>query len=322
MNRPQICHRLRLRRTCSSILLCALPAVTLVGCQLPDLSGFAASAITVRSSLGQARSIYRPFVVQYNKSETEQFDLSWKTIETATDALVEYAQSLEAIAAAGKKGAEGAAELVGSIDKLTTKFGAAGLVGSEAANTFVALYGEAAKGMAAHTLAATTERAQPLIDAICTILAEKVADNLGARIPIIFDVIKSRIEARYRDVDKAFDELVEKRSALLNPLRNNEPADWADSDVNNLAKLDAVLLRLQPRRDAFQQELADARKLQARQERLFMQMGVTFRAFAAEHRSIRATLEANRAFTLTNVQHAAGELDKLIERIEEIRDNG
>jgi len=323
MHERRVFRRSHSRAGCFGTLLIILAATTVGGCQVPDLAGFSQSAITVRTSLGEAKSIYRPFVVQYDQTEIKTFDDDWLKVEAAADALVEYAQSLEAIAAAGQKGAEGAQKLMESVNKLAGRFDAAGIAGT-AGDIFKAVYGETAKAIAAHTLAETTREAQPLIDRICKILADKVADNFGKRLATIYTAVKSRIDDSYPDIAKAaqYERLVATRADLLSQLGTSKPDTWPESTVKALGDLDAVLGRLQPRYEAWQQAINEAEALRDRQEALLRQLGVTIRAFAAEHGSLRATVEANRSFTLTNVQFAAGELTKLIDRIEEIRNHG
>lgn len=302
---------------CASVFF----AVILTSCKLPDLTGFSASAISMRTSLDQAESIYRPFVEQHKPDSIKKFDEDWKKIEVAADSLVKYAQSLEAITAAGEKGAEGAQQLAKSVDELASKFDATALAGSVGADIFAEVYGAAVTSIAANTLAETTAKAQPLIDRICADLADKVFDNLAGDIPTLYSGQKRKIDMEYADVAGLYEILINKRAGYIKPLAAKAPDEWTEDEQAKLEMLDELLVRMQPRHAEWKQAIKNAEKLSDNQQQLLKQLGTTVRAFAAEHRSIQAAVEANRTFSLSNVQYAAGELDRLVQRIEEIQDD-
>jgi len=116
-----------LRRVAFLLALASL----LPACRLPDVSSFVESSVVVRTSMGQAGAEYRPFVEEFVPDRLDRFDADWARFEEACDALIEYAQSLDAIVAAGKTGADGAKELAASVDALVGRVGVSGIAASE-----------------------------------------------------------------------------------------------------------------------------------------------------------------------------------------------
>jgi hypothetical protein len=298
--------------------LALLPA-----CKLPDVSDFCESAAALRSGLEEAEAAYAPFVAgSLSLSKQKEFADSWSTIEGSADALVAYAQSLDAIVAGGNKGEAGAKELAKSVDTLVTRVGAVGIATSEIASVMADVWGLAAKGIAAKQLAEATGEAHPYVDAICRILADKVASNLADDFDTICEQAKSEIDGRYPDVSGAWDLLIARRGRLTGSLASADPASWTPAVIQELDSIDSLLVRLRPQAEEWKKDIRDAERLRDLQKSLMLQIGVAARALAAEHGSLKAAILANRSISLNHVMHAANGLKALVVRIQEVKDNG
>lgn len=312
-------------RQTSPALLAALLTVSacvLTACKVPNLSGFVDSATAVQSSMVQAGVEYRPIVEEFAPNQLDQFNEDWATVEGATDALVEYAQSINEIAAAGRDGAKGAKELADSVDQLVGRVGQFGIAASEITSVITDLYGIGAQAIAVKKLADTTEDAQAYIDAICTILADRVIDELADDLDLVQVAAEVEIDDAFPEVSENYDSLLESRKTLVTGLAEEQPDAWPPATVSQLAQVDQALAGLQPRYDEYQDALRQSRRLREEQKRLFAQLAISLRAFAEEHRALKASIESNSQFSLTTVQHATSEIRVIMGRIREIRDDG
>ncbi|MFI5401963.1 MAG: hypothetical protein ACHQ1G_03430 [Planctomycetota bacterium] len=105
---------------------------------------------------------------------------NWTARNKAMTALLRYAQSLDAIAAAGRSGAESAGEVAASVQGLAE---AAGIVIPGSAEALAVatdaakfIYGQLATIRAAHQLAEALDDAQPAIERIAEVLRKDLAD--------------------------------------------------------------------------------------------------------------------------------------------------
>lgn len=298
-------------------------ATLLTGCRLPDITGFSESAATLRASLDQAEAAYAPFVGDnLDQAQKRDFDDNWKKIEGSADALVAYAQSLDALVSAGKKGSEGAKELAGSVDQLLSRVGVAGIAASEITSMASDVWGLAAQGIAAKQLAEATGEAHPYVDAICRVIADKVAANLANDFDTIYEKVQSEIDGAHPDVSGAWDLLTARRARLTSSIAGQDPSSWAQTDLDQLNKIDLLLTQLRPQAEKWKKRIREAERLRDTQKALMLQIGAAARALASEHGALKAAILANKTLNMTNVMFASEGLRDLVNRVEEIKDNG
>ncbi len=315
----------RLPRGPAGRLLVAL-ALWLPACAQPDVSGFVESTIAVRSSLAHAGSAFRPFIEQRTPDLLERFDEDWANVLDASDALVEYARSLDAIVAAGRTGPQGAADLAEGVDRLVGRVGGAGVAASEITAVIADVYGIAATAVAARRLSEAVGEAHPYVDAVCRILEQDVVLEIEDDLLVIYEAVLADIDDRYSDVAGNYERLIDRRTRLLERLAGADVASWSSEEparaLAQLEQVDAVLARLEGRREAHQRDIRAAELRRDAQRDLLRRLAATLRALAAEHATLRATVEAHREFSMTSVRRAAHELAKLVDQIREIESNG
>lgn len=155
--------------------------VLLGGCSTPDLKPFADSTASLHQAMTQGQSIIRseidgmaqadnlpnPDQVQADK---EQLVKAFDARIAVMAAVVNYSDSLAAVAAAGQNGQTNAQALGDSIQKLADlagPYGEAVGAGTEIASQ---IYGLAAQALAAHSLRETTTKMNPLIQRVAVLI--------------------------------------------------------------------------------------------------------------------------------------------------------
>lgn len=148
------------------------------GCaSLPDTQSFTAATAGLRRAValsgstvvGELKSVPHPAA----NAQGTKLEAAWSTRNQAMSALVDYANSLQAIADAGNKGAEAAKKLADATKALTQSLGVFSLgtsaVAELAADTFSFANGQIAKARAARSLEASLAEIQPVIERIAAL---------------------------------------------------------------------------------------------------------------------------------------------------------
>ena len=179
---------MRHRTITSTAIMIALIIQT--GCApLPDLSGYTAATSTVRQSVASAGTavsseadragevMIGPANIEALRKAKAEFDTSWAKNRRAMDAMVRYASSIEAIAAAGNQGAKSAGAVA---DQLQGLIGALGLPIAPAVgvvlNTGEKLFAQLALVRAAKSLKASLAAADPAVRELQGILSDNIAE--------------------------------------------------------------------------------------------------------------------------------------------------
>lgn len=166
----------------------AVPLFALASCApLPDLSGYTAATTSVRQSavtVGQA--VEREISSATSAASSDQareslkqsqaaFSAAWQHNVGAMDAMIRYAQSIEAIASAGNDGAKSAGRVADAVRDLAGSLGLPiGPVVGLVSETGVKLYQQVALIRAARSLKASLVAADPAIQQLAMIAAANV----------------------------------------------------------------------------------------------------------------------------------------------------
>lgn len=160
-------------------------ALLLAGCQsLPDTQSFTDGTIALRHAVAASGGA----VVAELKTSPQadvvalgsDLEKSWQVRTRTMSALVAYAQSLQAITSAGRKGEESARSLAAAGTTLVQTLGlavpGAGSAGTLAVDTLTYAYGQIAKARAAKSLEAALAEMQPAVERIAEMLGQDLRD--------------------------------------------------------------------------------------------------------------------------------------------------
>jgi len=237
---------------------------------------------------------------------------NWKARIKAMTALLRYAQSLDAIAAAGRSGAESAGEVAASVQGLAEAAGIAipGSAEALAVATDAAkfIYGQLATIRAAHQLAEALDDAQPAIERIAEVLRKDLAD---------LDVVAQASDAATAvNLADEYNKLNSDRKSILLAMKALNPAKPEDrAEYETLTEL---LASIGPRYDAYQKEL------QAVEDRLNAVRAVidaTGRAldeWAAAHANLASAVRNKRLVGAQSLMASATELRELVKRMRDL----
>lgn len=162
-----------------------LVSILVSGCRLPDLKPFADSTADLHQAVVQCESVVRDDLVEAAElaqldpnspdHPARRFSAEWQKRIAAMTAIVEYTDSLAAIADAGKTGEANAEALANSVNSLLGALSA-----PTAPDNYIAiaktLYGVVAQVRAAAAFGKAVEAADPAIQGIATILIKDLAD--------------------------------------------------------------------------------------------------------------------------------------------------
>lgn len=148
---------------------------------LPDVRPFVQSTAEVRSAVITAGSVAVDELKSMPDGATyaEQLSAQWQSRVRAMDGLVDYADALQAIVAAGAQGASSVGALADSVGQLAA---AAGIVFPPAGTIAVAtdaakfVYGQIALMRSARALEKALEQSQPAVEHIARTIAKDLAD--------------------------------------------------------------------------------------------------------------------------------------------------
>lgn len=298
----------------------------LSGCaSLPDTQPFTDATLSLRSAVAASGTAVvaelRHTPLGHIEGSAKNLEDAWKTRDGVMSALVEYANSLQAITDAGKKGEESAKQLADAVNVLAQSLGAASLGASQggalAVETFGFVYGQIAKARAAKSLELALREIQPAIERIATLLAAdlvKLDELIQVAIMAEHDALETdnQREIGYRR------QLVDSRRQLMGVVGNELKKENANitkiERTDELGRLDQLLAATDGWNTAYTAE----QKTIAERGRIAREMiaatQAAFSTWAAGHARLLAAVRAKRTPSAVELAAAATRIRELVDR--------
>ena len=298
----------------------------LSGCaSLPDTQPFTDATLSLRSAVAASGTAVvaelRRTPLPGISSSATNLENAWKTRNGVMSALVEYANSLQAITDAGKKGEESAKQLADAVNVLAQSLGAASLGASEAGglaiDTFGYVYGQIAKARAAKSLELALGEIQPAIERIATLLAAdqvKLDELIQVAIEAEHDALETdnQREIGYRR------QLVDSRRQLMGIVGEELKKDKANitkiERTDELGRLGEMLAAT----DSWNLTYTNQQNTIAERGRIAREMiaatQAAFSDWAAGHARLLAAVRAKRTPSAVELAAAATRIRELVDR--------
>lgn len=304
------------------LLAVAAFSVLLAGCPaLPDLKPFADSTAQLQQAVDTSHTFMRQELLALPYPEGVGPDSpqhpanilarSWKGRTQAMEALVDYADSLSEIAAAGGTGGENAEALATSLN---------GLLGALSAPTVPAnyvavvkgLYGIVAQVRASQSFGQAVERADPAIQAIAELMSKDFAD-LDKILRVLPEKVTKDLKKPHADGLEYRRVLLQRRDALYRKLAS----DWEGrgEEVDQLDELNAQLEATRAWYDPLAEEI-DKTRARIEAERAILRSAERgFRQWAAVHAGLVRAIREHRKPSVRTLVGVALEIRALIEQL-------
>lgn len=300
-------------------------ALLLAGCpSLPDTQPFTDATVGLRGAVASSGTAVvaelKRNPVDGMAAQGAGLEKAWQVRTKAMTALVDYANSLQAIADSGRKGEESAQKLADAATTLVQTLGAANLAASSAAglaiDTFKFANGQIARARAAKSLEAALAEMQPAI--------ERIAELLAADLTDLDTIVQAAIDAQHDRLERDNQSEINYRQRLLAARRNlmGKAANQLDQGVNptalaggdDLKRTDELLAANEAWRTAYTAQQAAI----AERGRLASEMiGAAQAAFAdwtAAHARLLAAVRARRIPSMAELTDAAKRIRDLVDR--------
>lgn len=326
-----------IRRTLKSVPL--IFAGLLASCaDLPDLSGYTAATQQVKQSVAAAGDAVGSEIRAFNttladddvrkgqlKAAITSFDDSWKITVGSLDAMVKYAESLEAISDAGNKGAESAGKLANSLEELAAGIGLkpAGPIVGVTAETLAFIYGQIAKVRAAKSLATALDTSGPVIQQIGELVAKQVGSagnalriSIAAQRQFLISSSEGSVVARDQDIAKI-------EALLLNELgtelQKTSPNEVRIKQIRTQLETYAGARKsFKPLVETYQSRLADIETRGKNATRLLGSARSTLQSWSDAHADLVTAIRTRRPVTLTSLLAAVKEARAIIQKWEDL----
>ncbi|MBI2516551.1 MAG: hypothetical protein HYV95_06505 [Opitutae bacterium] len=300
-------------------------ALLLAGCpSLPDTQPFTDATVGLRSAVAASGTAVvaelKRNPVDGMAAQGASLEKAWQVRTKAMSALVDYANSLQAIADSGRKGEESAQKLADAATTLVQTLGAANLAASAGASlaidTFKFANGQIARARAAKSLEAALAEMQPAIERIAELFAADLTD-LDTLVQTTIDAQRDRLERDNQSEINYRRRLLAARRSLMAKAASQldeqvKPTALAGSD--DLKRADELLAA----NEAWHTAYAAQQAAIAERGRLAAEMlGAAQAAFAdwtAAHARLLAAVRAKRLPSMAELTAAAKRIQELVDR--------
>ena len=307
---------------CGLLLLCA-------GCTTPDLKPFADSTANMRQAVVQSQNIIRSEMTliaekslvadpsTLNLAKTNIPD-SFKPRVAFMEAVVNYTDSLAAVADAGKNGQANAQALGDSVQQLANVVGPYGQAVGAGATIFAQGYGEIAQARAFQALRKATEKAGPIIQRG----AELMSKDMGNIVTVLqsgeLDLTTSLQEPYQNDI------IIRNRLVKFRKQKSEEitaaigQTNWVPllaKHNQEMAELDAVLDRMDKWYLPLQKEEADVRERFEAEAGMVRNTEKAFKQWAKVHSDLMQSLRDNRQPNIRELVITVLEIKSEIEQL-------
>jgi hypothetical protein len=239
--------------------------------------------------------------------------------------MVAYAESLEAIASAGNKGAESARNVADSITKLAQSVGLAPAapVVDAVTDTAAFVFGEIAKVRAAKSLDEAVARSGPAIRRIGDLVSQQVT---GARRALDISIAAQKADLKVSPAGQIFRR--DQEVAAAEVAFQSSLAQTLQSDIANTAKIKQLQNQLaifasaragfKPSVDIYQTRLVTIVKREGAARQLLRSARSTLASWGAAHEELVTALRTRRSVTLTSLLAAVEEARAIIKKWEDL----
>lgn len=298
------------------VAVCAwvLGACLAGGCQLPDVGPFVEGTAQLKGAVAAGGAVVEQELrlAFDDPKRADELHANWEARNKAMSALLRYAQSIDAIVAAGNAGAESAGKVADSVKGLAEAAGLA-IPGGPAAAAVATdavkfLYGQIATIRAAGQLAAALDEAQPAVERVAQLM-RKDLDDLTVVIRAAEQVRTIKLQGKYKQLNSD-------RDSILGAMQKHNPGITAErGEYKALTELWAAI---KPEYDAYLQE---SKALDDRRMAAAAVIDATGRAldeWAAAHAELASAARHKRVASTQSLVAAAVELRDLVKRIRDL----
>ena len=299
--------------------LSLLVAVLFSGCaSLPEIGPFVDASAQLRAGVASSGDAVAAEVrrIEGGDKLADQLSAEWAARVQMCDALVRYADSLQAITEAGREGRQTAQSLADSVTALATAAKIA-LPGAQAVgvvtDTAKFIYQQIALARAANSLENSLTAVAPAVDEVATQIARDLK-SLEKILVVATDTSKNRLITSNSSMLGFRNQVNKTRESAYAKLSKTPPANLAKEleDVNKLVDATKSL------NDAYEKEIAEITKRRNSAGALIRASSDAINQWAAAHRQLVAAVKDRRPVNPQSLVDATRELRDLIKRMREL----
>lgn len=288
----------------------------LVGCQLPNVGPFVDATGQLKGAVASSgTAVELELRLMGADALAKDLKTNWAARDKAMTALLAYAESLDAIVAAGKSGAESAGKIADSLKGLA---GAAGVAipGSPemlavATDTAKFLYAQIANVRAAKQLSKALTEAQPAVEKIAELMRKDLMD-LDKIVQGANQIILTAASA-----EMSASGLQDQRKSLHGEMRKERDLTKS-ADREALAQLSQLLSNVDTRYAVYEAKLAaSAERLRASRQ-LINAADSALDSWTVGHAQLAVAARNKTTVSTKELLDAAVELRDLVKRIREL----
>ena len=298
-------------------LIAALTLAATACAPLPDLSPYAAATGSVRQSASAAGDALSAEFDNFAAVATDPpavaaqktaFATAWKTNLDALDALKRYADSMQAIAAAGNEGEKSAQKVADQVQALAGSLGIpiAPAVGP-IVSTGAKLFGQLQRIRGAKSLKESLVLADPAIRELEPILAANVASAQTAFLRLLKaqqDTLNTATAGNYGDFTGAAEQLTEGERQIAPQLGNNPNGAGAAALRDQLEGIAKARKALEPRLAEYAAKSGAIRERQRTGTALFGALRDALTAWTEAHAQLTNAVNNRQPVTFESLQEA------------------
>lgn len=305
---------------------CLAAAVALLsGCAtLPDTQGFTDATVSLRRAVASSGSAVvselKTAPLPAVSEQAKKLETAWSTRNKTMSALVDYANSLQAIADAGNKGAESAKKLADAANTLTQSLGAASFGTSAAASlavdTFSYAYGQIAKARAARSLEASLAEVQPAVERIAALFGADL--TASDEIVIVAVRLKRDALATANQSELGYRrQLLATQHELMGAIQSDLAEKKTPSSLTRVEELNRVAQLLTPM-ESWNSKYESQQAAIAERGRLAHEIIVAtqsaFADWATAHARLLVATRTKRLPSVSELMEATARINELVER--------
>jgi hypothetical protein len=308
-----------------------IPALVLLfsGCaNLPDTQPFTDATINLRSAVassggavvGELERTELPGV----KEQARNLEAAWNERNKLLTALVEYANSVQAIVDSGRSGAESATALAASVGRLAQVANivqpGAGEAGALITETAAFVYGHIAKARAAASLEKALTEVQPAL--------ERIALAMAGQMQSLDDLVRTAGKAQRDELRIANqanlayrNSLAAAHERLMNQLRSELDAGKKPSELaqtEELRRLEDLLAATDSWFGPLQEQISTIGERERLSRQLITETRSAFADWGAAHARMLTALRTRRVPSATELVEAAERIRELVERFKKL----
>jgi len=284
----------------------------------PRVGPFVEATVEVRSAVVTAGSTVEAELKQMDAGENYavRFHELWGTRVRAMDALVAYADSLQAIASAGEEGQEAVSAVADGVTQLAQAAGialpAAGTV-AVATDTAKFVYQQIALARSARSLEEALVRAQPAVEQI----AVHIALDLAAA-GEMFEAANTDVVRRIVKENNAGLGFREQLLTEQGEIYARASLELGEDDARQLLEIDDLLASTRTWYEPMQERLAQVEARRRAGTALFAATLDGVSQWGTAHRSLVVAVQERRPVNAASLMQAALEIRELVRRMREL----